>query len=422
MVLGGMPICSRAGPISAIVVASLGFSLSALLVQAMIRLENGPSTLELVMVRAILQTAVGAALMSRTGLATTIYELRSLQRPQLKLLTLRSVMTFVGFALEFTSYALLPLGDAITIQQLAPVFAVILSALLLGLPWHADEMIGAALSFAGVALIAQPGPLMHMLPAPFRPVEVVEPAHGDKHVRRLFGVLFGVGFAMFVGSSSVLIRALYTRYQTSIPLMLSSGSLLSCFISPVGAMLVPGQRLRTLGGSVLWLSMLAAALGVLSMLFFIYGFQREKPVTSTLFRSSEVIFGFFWQIARGDGLSPASAFGAVLILSALALVSICKARRERDAASAEEESAAGAASGLEVGTPEGQTRATMVHADKWADKIWEVGLASQLETGAQNLCLWGGSEGVGSEVSEREGEGDASQKKLQPLRERQQML
>jgi len=69
----------------------------------------------------------------------------------------RSFYGMVGMTLNFGALLLLPLAEAVTMSFSAPIFAVVLSVLLLGEKVHAWRWGAVAAGFVGVLVIAQPG-------------------------------------------------------------------------------------------------------------------------------------------------------------------------------------------------------------------------------------------------------------------------
>lgn len=117
----------------------------------------------------------------------------------------RAMLGLCGMALMFGATALLPLAELTTLTFAGPLFAVILSALILRErvgPWRWGAV---ALGFAGVVVVAQPG-------------ESVLPA---------LGVAMGAGAAMFNGLVAVQVRDLgRTENPLTTVLLFSSFSML----------------------------------------------------------------------------------------------------------------------------------------------------------------------------------------------------
>ncbi|ATE66575.1 DMT family transporter [Rhizorhabdus dicambivorans] len=80
------------------------------------------------------------------------------QRPRAHLI--RSMIGIIAILLNFGALIRLPLADAVTIGFTAPIFATILSVLLLGEKVGVQRWFAVALGFVGVALIVRPGGMM----------------------------------------------------------------------------------------------------------------------------------------------------------------------------------------------------------------------------------------------------------------------
>jgi drug/metabolite transporter (DMT)-like permease len=69
----------------------------------------------------------------------------------------RAAMGLIAMALNFTALALLPLAEAVTISFVAPLFSVMLSALILAEPVGRHRWSAVAVGFLGVLIVMQPG-------------------------------------------------------------------------------------------------------------------------------------------------------------------------------------------------------------------------------------------------------------------------
>lgn len=77
----------------------------------------------------------------------------------------RGLIGLVSMTCAFSAIALLPLAEATTISFAAPLFALALSAPLLGEPVGGRQWAAVAVGFAGVAVVAQPGGELPLLGA-----------------------------------------------------------------------------------------------------------------------------------------------------------------------------------------------------------------------------------------------------------------
>ena len=105
-------------------------------------------TMEIVFVRSAFMMVVTGALAVRAG-APLLGVARGT-------LVARAVGGAIALSLYYFALARLPLGDATTVFYTAPVWTALTAAVLLGEPLRPVVAIGAALSLAGVVLVARP--------------------------------------------------------------------------------------------------------------------------------------------------------------------------------------------------------------------------------------------------------------------------
>jgi drug/metabolite transporter (DMT)-like permease len=117
-------------------------------------------------------------------LATT--GLGSLRTERFSLHASRAVLGLITMALTFTSYVILPLAEATTLSFTTPIFATLLSALVLRERTGLHRWGAVAAGFVGVLIVVQPG----SSPIP------------------LFGATIGLASAFLIGCMSLLIRQL----------------------------------------------------------------------------------------------------------------------------------------------------------------------------------------------------------------------
>ena len=86
-----------------------------------------------------------------------IGQIRRLKTARLPIHARRAVIGVIGMFLNFGAVTLLPLAEATTLGFTTPIFAVILSALLLHERVGPVRWLAVALGFAGVLIITQPG-------------------------------------------------------------------------------------------------------------------------------------------------------------------------------------------------------------------------------------------------------------------------
>ena len=128
------------------VAAAFYFSLMSVFVKLAGR--TLPSS-EIVFFRAAVSLVLTSILLRRAGISPWGH--------RRGLLFLRGLLGFLGLLCFFSAITRLPLADVTVIHYTNPVLTALLAALLLGEGIHRRDMVGLALSLAGVILVARPG-------------------------------------------------------------------------------------------------------------------------------------------------------------------------------------------------------------------------------------------------------------------------
>lgn len=107
-------------------------------------------TFELMLYRSVLGLAIVAAILARRGFT----QVRT-RRPGAHVL--RNLFHFTGQNLWFYGVAAIPLGQLVALEFTSPIWVALLAPLLLGERLSGLRLLGAALGFAGVVVVAEPG-------------------------------------------------------------------------------------------------------------------------------------------------------------------------------------------------------------------------------------------------------------------------
>lgn len=118
------------------------------------------------------------------------------------LLAARGLSGGLGFICFYSSLSILPLGDAVTIFFLAPLFTVLMTALTLGEPVTIFEAVASVISFIGVALIAKPSISPHTSHVPVSDVLKINLSDRNQ------GVLLALCAAFLAAVAYTLVRKL----------------------------------------------------------------------------------------------------------------------------------------------------------------------------------------------------------------------
>ncbi|MDE2436985.1 MAG: DMT family transporter [Sphingomonadales bacterium] len=201
----------------------------------------------------------------------------------------RAVMGMVGMTMTFGAPILLPLAESTTLGFATPIFAVILSALLLREqvgPWRWTAV---ALGFAGVLVIARPGQ-SHIPP---------------------FGAAVGLGAAFMVALISIQIRDL-SRTDEPISIVFW----FSAISSAVYALLLP--FFHSQHSQWQWLVLIAiGVLGCLAQLLLTAALRLGQVASVIVMDYSSLVWATIYGWLVWNQLPPASTWlGAPLIIGA----------------------------------------------------------------------------------------------------------
>lgn len=225
---------------------------------------------------------------------------------------IRGIYGSIGMVLNFGAVILLPLAEATTMSFTAPIWAVILSTLLLKEKVGVWRWSAVALGFVGVLVIAQPG---------------------GGHIP-LFGALVGVGGAFMVALISIQIADLN---RTDKPLTIVF--YFALFSTPLAALALP--FVATAHDSESWLLLLGIGLAGSAGQLLLTAALRFGKVASVIVMDYSALF---WATLYGwllfAALPPSSTWLGVPLIVIAGLVIAWREHRltrptERDVARAE---------------------------------------------------------------------------------------
>lgn len=283
-------------------------ALQAYLVQA-VASTGALGVFELLFIKASVQAAGGVALLLSARIPLHVW--LGDTKPHSALLAVRSVNNLLMMGMGFVSYSRLPVGDAVTLQQLSVLITAAVGAMVLREPWHAIEGVGGVLAMAGVVLIAHPD------------FTASAPRPSGRHV----GTLCGLGYALSRGCQNVLMRHLGARMQTHSFVMVFSGALAAMACAPLVAAARGEPPPRAAARArVAWPALAMAAVAFPAQLGVAYGMSKLKASRAAMWYSTEVVSAYALQLALAPATSgsPAecaqSLVGALLILLSVGLV------------------------------------------------------------------------------------------------------
>jgi drug/metabolite transporter (DMT)-like permease len=271
--------------------SALAFSVMSLFVKMA---SDELPTMEIVAVRSVAMTVLSLGFMRIAGVSR-----RGVNR---RLLAARGLVGAGALSLLYAGLGRLPLGDAVTIQNTAPVWTALFAALVLGERLRRGIVLSVAASLVGVALVARPAVLF---------------GAGT-------GGLDGVGVALVV-AAAILMGLAYTAVrrlrETDHPLAIIyalswAGILLSVPFALGGGWQWPSAGAWALLGGVA----VSTQVGQWTLT---RGLYLLDAATATAVGYVQVVFAFTWGVlVFGDVPTAAQVAGAaVVVASVLALVS-----------------------------------------------------------------------------------------------------
>ncbi|KAG8469071.1 hypothetical protein KFE25_007589 [Diacronema lutheri] len=344
----------RALPILAIVASSLGFSLQALLVKTII-VHGGVGTLEIIVVRGAMQGlfCVVALVLWRVPPR----EWLGTRRVQVRMLCLRSLLGFCGIAFGFYAISTLPLGDASTLSQTAPIWSSLMAVCFLGERWHCAEVLCALGALLGVALVMRPAPLVGLLGGDEAALAAAGASADPADGQRLLGSISGLCGAFAAGGVYVAVRWLGTVVRTPTPIVILYQALGQIVLAPM-LVVASGQGWTRPSARHAALMLVIGCLGFASQCCLTYGLQREKSAVATPFKMTDVCFAFLWQATLapprgGERVIRATSIAGALVIVVSMVLNVCaKVARDRRGATLAQRL------GGEVAAPEAMAPAT----------------------------------------------------------------
>ncbi len=285
----------RSAGVLYMLMSAVGFSLMGLLVK--LASATFPA-MELVFVRSAFMAVLTYAALRRAGTPALGVDRRTL--------TLRGVVGAISLSFFYIGIARLPLGDAVTIQYTAPIWTALIAAVLIGERLRPLVLVGAALSLAGVVLVARPSALF-----------------GTSAALDGWGVAAVAAAAVLSGFAYTFVRKLRaTDRPMTIIFYLS-------WIGAVGSLpfVLRGGWAMPVGWD--WALLLGVGLAThVGQLGLTEGMRRLEAGTASAIGYLQVVLAFVWgAVVLGDGVDGLSVAGAALVVSSVGLV----ARRARAA-------------------------------------------------------------------------------------------
>ena len=282
-----MPVSDRARGTVFMLMSALGFSVMSLCVKLA---SEAMPTMQLVFARSVFMGAVTWWLARRLGLPTWGHDRKTLWA--------RGISGATALSLLYFGLGRLPLGDAVTIHYTAPVWTALAAALLLGEPLRRSVVLGAAVSLAGVALVAQPSFLTGA-------ASTLDPL-------AVWAVVFG---AIGSGLAYTFVRQLRaTDHAYTIIFYLSVSGAVGAIPFALGGWPMPtGEGWALLAG--------IGASTLLAQIFLTRGLHLLEAGRATAIGYVQIVFAFGWGVVVfGESPSVLALLGAAVIVGSTVVV------------------------------------------------------------------------------------------------------
>ena len=177
-------------PLLLVFLSGLGFSLQVLLVKVLEEQTDFSASFVFVFFRGMIQLVIAAVVvyLDKENRNIALFGDTHFVRT---MMFVRTLVGFGGIAFSFLAVELLPIGDSQVIVMLSPIWASILSFLILGEPWHIQEFCATVLSLIGALFIARPSFIF-----------------GSSTAISALGVLFALCSSLSAGCAFVCVRIL----------------------------------------------------------------------------------------------------------------------------------------------------------------------------------------------------------------------
>lgn len=196
------------------------------------------------------------------------------------LLVLRGGLGFFGVFGLYFSLQYLSLSDAVLITFLIPMVTAFLAWVLIGEHYSLLEGACAVLSLGSVLLIAKPDFLF-----------------GHEKTNHLRMVATGMGLVGVLGASLVYIVLRKIGTQAHPLILVSYFALITCMLTLLITLVVPGMSFRLPGSLSEWLLFsLIGFLGFFMQFCLAAGLQLEKALKSALMIYTNMVFALFWDL------------------------------------------------------------------------------------------------------------------------------
>ena len=312
--------------LAVVFVSGILFSVAAIFISAGSRL--GVPAMQMAFVRPVFQGifVLLTMLVRRTPLLAATNKLRLF-------VVLRGAFGGLAFAFYFATISMLPIGDAVTMLSMYPIFTVFIAACFLGEKITPTKLLAIALSVAGAICIARGAPTAlasaATVAATTTTTTTTTVVFGAVIERRFVGyacAAMGTALGSWV---FIFIRA--ARDAATEQLLISW-----CFFSIVASVSLALTAQRTTPWVPLRFDLRcgamfgSAAVGSVAHALLNWGGQRAPASLSAIARTGDVAFAFLWEVAIFHQVPTLlTVFGAFAVVSGIGLIALAKVWAER---------------------------------------------------------------------------------------------
>jgi drug/metabolite transporter (DMT)-like permease len=325
---------SSKGALVLMFISAIFFSLMALFGQEVT--DKGFDSTELVLLR-----SCGQAILLTFPLSWFLKISLLPPKPARWLVACRGIVGAVAFQCYYKAIECLPLGNAITLFSIYPVFTVAFSIPLLGEKLTVKVTLAVLLSIVGAACIAQP----YFLFGDSSWTDSSDDTSGCEeigYVAAFVGSFFG-GLVLttirMIGTSAHTVHLLFSQF-----VFVSLGSLLLYFVDT--DWVLPGE-------DEIWDILLMILFGSVAQFIKNYAGRICHAGAGSIMRSTDVVWAYLWQITIFHVLPDSLAvIGAVLVLLSGLIVGLTKEKKgELEYGTIADEETRGASEGVEALNP-----------------------------------------------------------------------
>lgn len=240
-----------------------------------------------------------------------------------KVVLFRGIVGACGFICAFYSFKSLPIGDAICVFSMYPVYTIFMGKVFLGEPIRWIHLIASFLSIIGAALITGPSFLFSEKNG--------QPYHDEQYnsmgyIAALLGGVFAAAVFIFIRKAGKL--GLHTLQ------LLSSWSIFGAILSLIFGMTLfkslEGAWIVPPSGIVYWYIFAYCFIGSIAHFLLNYAGRFCNAGVGSIVRSSDILWAYFYQVTVFDETPQlATIIGVLFIIVSLIVIAANKIKSDQ---------------------------------------------------------------------------------------------